>query len=98
AGAVPPPLGGLTQLASPNACVTESFGNGCNVGDGLAAAIGVAVSADGKSVYVASANGGSGGGVAAFARDPNTGALTTELGCVSEDAGGRCTAGDGLFN
>src|SRR4029077_16900818 len=42
-------------------------------GDGLAGATGVAVSPDGKHVYVASQNDNS---LAAFARDPATGALT----------------------
>ena len=55
------------------------------------------VSRDGKSVYVASvASDESNGGVAVFARDRRTGALTQldgEDGCVNSDGAQGCTIG-----
>jgi DNA-binding beta-propeller fold protein YncE len=58
----------------------------------------VAVSPDGKNVYVASSLTD---GVAAFARDEETGALAQLAGtdaCVSEfGSGGACTDGAGVF-
>jgi 6-phosphogluconolactonase (cycloisomerase 2 family) len=93
ASATPPPLGELTELG----CIRENAGGGCSAGDGLADARGVAVSPDGKNVYVASGQGGgsSAGALAAFARDPNSGALT-ELNCVSAVAGDGCTVANEL--
>ncbi len=94
AGAVPPPVGGLTQTQ----CISEIAGGGCTAGDGVADARHVAVSPDAKNVYVASAAGGGSdqGALAAFTRNPGTGTLT-ELNCVGETAGNGCaTAGDGL--
>ncbi len=94
AGAVPPPVGGLTETQ----CISETAGGGCTAGDGVADARHVAVSPDGKNVYVASAMGGGNdqGALSAFSRAPNTGTLT-ELNCVGETAGNGCaTAGDGL--
>jgi 6-phosphogluconolactonase (cycloisomerase 2 family) len=88
--------GALTQLAGMAGCVSESgLAGACDVGVGLGGATGVAVSADGKHVYVASQTDNA---VAAFARNRATGALTQLAGqaaCVSEDGtGGAC--GDGV--
>ena len=93
AGAVPPPVGGLTETQ----CISETAGGGCTAGDGLAEARHVAVSPDGKNVYVASATGGGNaqGALSAFSRAPNAGTLT-ELNCVGETAGNGCSGGDGL--
>ncbi len=94
AGAIPPPFGGLTETQ----CVSEDAGNGCVAGDGIGQARMVAISSDAKNVYVASGTGGggTGGAVAAFARNPTTGALT-ELNCVAATAGRGCaTAASGL--
>jgi DNA-binding beta-propeller fold protein YncE len=60
------------------ACFTAGSIPGCAPVRGLDAAFDVAVTADAKSVYVASA----GGGLVAFSRNVNTGALT-QGGCFS---------------
>jgi DNA-binding beta-propeller fold protein YncE len=52
-GASPTP-GALTQLADPDGCVNETGTGGCADGKALDAAHSVAVSRDGKHVYVAS--------------------------------------------
>lgn len=82
-----PATGAITGLTS---CFTES-GVSCAPGDlsftayrkGYALALprNVAVSPDGRTVYTAS--GGNRGGLAAFARDTSSGALTTELNCLT---------------
>src|SRR4029453_2638087 len=80
--------GELTQKVGKAACVSYGgTGGGCQAGNGLDAAQGVVVSADGKSVYVASyaAN-----AVAIFDRDPATRALVQKagvFGCLSQFAG-----------
>ena len=56
----------------------------------------VAVSADGKNVYVTSAN-----AVVRFDRKQKSGVITEpagSAGCVSEDGSGPCTDGRGLSN
>jgi sugar lactone lactonase YvrE len=92
------PAGSLTQLGGLDACVAETGAGGdCTDGVGLVGSHGVAVSPDGKHVYVASSAGNS---VAAFAADRSTGALTQLPGlaaCVSEDgSGGHCRDGVAL--
>jgi DNA-binding beta-propeller fold protein YncE len=89
AAAIPPPIGGLTETQ----CLSERVGNGCVAAPGIAGARMVAVSPDGKNVYVASGTGGgaTGGAVAAFARNPFTGTLT-ELNCIGAVTGGGCSA------
>jgi DNA-binding beta-propeller fold protein YncE len=70
--------GGLTQLQALH-------------GRALDGARGIAVTPDGKNVYVAAA--GPGGGVAAFARDAGTGKLTQlqgSAGCVTATGRGGC--------
>lgn len=84
-----PDTGALTH----SGCVSDDGGDGragsdgvCADGDGLAGARAVAVTADGVSVYVA----GSDGSLAAFARDPASGALR-QIGCFrSNPLEGRC--------
>ena len=75
-------------------CVT--YDSGCGAGNdgihGLSGALTVAVSADGKNVYVASYVGDA---IAAFKRNPQT-SLLAYKGCVTQ--GGGCGAGnDGIF-
>jgi DNA-binding beta-propeller fold protein YncE len=88
--------GALTQLSGPDACISEDGGD-CADGVGLTAPHGVAVSSDGRNVYVASA-----GGVAAFARDRRTGALTQLPGtdaCIVDErfnTGDDCADGIGI--
>jgi DNA-binding beta-propeller fold protein YncE len=88
--------GALTQ--QPLFCVAETdVGGQCMVGKALDGAAGVAVSADGTSVYVASQVSSA---VAVFDRNPATSALQQKagtLGCISETGtGGMCADGSGL--
>ena len=87
--------GALTQLSGTAGCVSNTGAGGCVDGAGLNGPRSVAVSPDGKSVYVASVFSDA---VAVFARNTTTGALT-QLGngaCVSETGAGLCTVGVGL--
>jgi DNA-binding beta-propeller fold protein YncE len=74
----------------------DAAGESCQPGRGLGRAVGVAVSADAKSVYVASGD----GAVAIFHRDPGTGALSQDpgtVGCISDDGSrGACRRGEAL--
>ena len=91
--------GALTQLDGEAGCVdnggdTTPVGQGCADGRALFGALGVAVSGDGRNVYV-----GSSGGVAVFARDRRTGALTQldgEDGCVQNEGAEGCADGRAL--
>ena len=90
--------GQLTQLSGTAGCVSEtSTGGTCADGKALDFAAGLAISPDGKSVYVASLNSDA---VAAFQRDTTTGALTQlagTAGCISETgSGGACVDGKAL--
>lgn len=90
--------GNLTQLADTAGCVTET-GTGGQCADGVAldGARAIAVSPNGKSLYVAARNSDA---VVAFARDKKTGAITQlpgTAGCVSENGtGGQCANGVAL--
>lgn len=83
-----PPYGGLV----PSACVANAATTGCTVGRALDGAGAVAVSPDGKSVYVASSVSNA---IAVFDRDVINGDLVQKagtLGCFSDDgSGGTCT-------
>jgi 6-phosphogluconolactonase (cycloisomerase 2 family) len=90
--------GALRQLSGTDACVSEDGSGGdCAEGVGLGGADDVAVSADGRHLYVASAS----GSVAVFGRDRRTGALRQLSGtdaCVSRDgSGGDCAEGVALY-
>ena len=90
--------GVLTQLAGTAGCVTDSgTGGSCADGVALLGARAVALSANGKSLYVASRDSDA---VAVFARDGKTGALTQlagTAGCVSDSgSAGACVNGVGL--
>jgi DNA-binding beta-propeller fold protein YncE len=85
--------GSLTQKAGTAGCASETGDAGaCADGVELATAQGVAVSPDGKSVYVASWTSDA---IAVFDRDTTSGVLTQD-GCVNEDASGGCSPGQAL--
>jgi DNA-binding beta-propeller fold protein YncE len=99
--------GALTQLVGPTGkagCVSETGTAGeCADGKALDGARSLAVSADGKNVYVAS--GEPSDAVAVFRRNSTTGVLTQlvgpagKAGCVSETgSGGTCANGKALDN
>src|SRR5262245_44726771 len=76
--------GALTQLE----CINEDGNVGCADGRGLSGAYSVAVSPDGKHVYVAAVGDG---GVAVFERNKRTGTLTQPAGtggCIREGGDG----------
>lgn len=93
------PVGSLAQLPRPDAC-TQVGGDGinCRDGVGLSEAMDVAISPDGKSVYVA---GFGDNAVAIFSRDPASGALTqlaAPNGCIADEGDGvTCQDGVGLY-
>ena len=85
--------GHLSQSSGDDACVTADGSSECSEGNALDEPASVAVSPDGKSVYVASV--GLAGGIAIFERDPDTGDLSQDpgaAGCVNETGSG-CTDG-----
>ena len=87
--------GALTQPAGAAGCVSETGAGPCANGHGLGNPSGVAVSPNGKSVYVAS----TGGAVARFNRNTTTGAITQPAGtagCVTMTGSGPCANGHGL--
>jgi 6-phosphogluconolactonase (cycloisomerase 2 family) len=75
-------IGGLLQL-SPGNCETDNLATTCDdhVPGGLGMAHGLAISPDGRNVYVASEN----GALSTFTRDLTTGALTFDR-CVKDQA------------
>lgn len=87
-----PKTGALRQLPPPLAgCISTAPIPGCAAGVGLLAPDVVVVSPDGSNVYVGSFFGNS---VAAFARNPETGALTQLAGsaaCIAEEMAGCAT-------
>ncbi|MCC6764318.1 MAG: beta-propeller fold lactonase family protein [Deltaproteobacteria bacterium] len=89
--------GALTQLAGAAGCVNETGAGGCTDGVAVSNACALAVSPDGKHVYVASCKSNA---IAVFARDKKTGGLTQLAGidgCVSETGtGGVCADGIAL--
>jgi DNA-binding beta-propeller fold protein YncE len=90
--------GDLTQPAGTDGCISEDGAGPCADGHALELVEGVAVSPDGKSVYVTSSPGTS-GAVARLDRDTTTGAITQPAGtagCVSETGAGPCADGHGL--
>jgi DNA-binding beta-propeller fold protein YncE len=92
--------GGLIQRAGTAGCISEDGSGPCADGHGLVSPESLAVSPDGKTVYVATASSGSIGAVARLDRNPSTGALTQAAGmagCISEDGSGPCADGHGLI-
>jgi DNA-binding beta-propeller fold protein YncE len=97
-------LGAITQLSAPNGCLVDrsSRARGCSAVRGLKGPgpiIGsdaIAVSPDGRNVYVASS---SSDAIAVFKRDRRTGRLTQasgRAGCISAKGVDGCADGVGL--
>jgi DNA-binding beta-propeller fold protein YncE len=88
--------GDLTQPAGTAGCISETgTGGTCADGHGLDSANQVAVSPDGKSVYVASFS----NAVVRLNRNTTTGAISQPAGtagCISETGAGPCADGHGL--
>lgn len=90
--------GKLDQPGGTDACVSDTGSGGCENGFALQVPEGVAVSRDGKNVYVTS---GGSSSVAAFSRNRQTSALDQLQGvdaCVSESGGDGCEDGSLLNN
>jgi DNA-binding beta-propeller fold protein YncE len=89
--------GDLTQPAGAAGCISEDGAGPCADGHALRGPIyGVAVSPDGKSVYVASS---SSNAVVRLNRNTTTGAITQPVGptgCVSQTGAGPCVDGHAL--
>jgi DNA-binding beta-propeller fold protein YncE len=89
--------GDLTQPAGVAGCVSEEGTGPCADGHELGQPLSVAVSPDGKSVYVASYYPSN--AVVRLNRNPTTGAIAQPAGaagCVSQDGFGSCAAGHAL--
>ena len=89
---------GLSQADGAAGCIARGGGpEGCGVGKALAGPVDLAISPDGRYVYVASSIADA---VAILRRDRATGVLTQRLdraGCISQSGGGGiCTPGRGL--
>jgi DNA-binding beta-propeller fold protein YncE len=90
--------GALRQLSGSRGCLSRRRHAGCARARALAAPVDVAVSPDGRNVYVVS-NGNA--GLAAFARNRRTGELRQlpgHDGCVSQFASVSCLRGRALSN
>ena len=88
--------GALTQPSDTTGCTTNAPTDGCATGLALAAPEGMAISADGNNVYVASAVSNA---VGIFTRNPSTGALTQPTdgtGCIVNSPLSGCTTGSQL--
>lgn len=98
-----PASGALAQLPGDAGCISETAtdpfdttASTCARGKALAGPSSVAVSPDGRSVYVTAE---AEDAVAIFARTPASGALTQlpgDAGCISETGAGPCTKGKAL--
>ncbi len=85
--------GALTQLSSGRGCLTNAATPGCSTARALSGPDVVAVSPDGRSVYVGSFTGNA---IAVFTRNSSTGALTQPAGvagCVVDAPTSGCTTG-----
>ena len=84
---------GLSQADDETGCVALTAAEGCAIGRALGNPSGVAVSPDGRSVYLAAFDGDS---LAVFRRAGATGGLTQpagRAGCVKQSGGLGCAAG-----
>jgi DNA-binding beta-propeller fold protein YncE len=91
-----PATGALSQAGDGSGCVANAAASGCAVGRALEGPDVVAVSPDGRNVYVGSFTGNA---IAVFDRDASTGALTQPsdaTGCVADAATTGCATGLGL--
>ena len=89
---------GLSQAEGARGCIANGGGTeGCARGRGLAGGVDLAVTRDGRNVYVASSIGDA---IAILARNRATGVLSQapgRAGCISQGGGGgRCIRGHGL--
>jgi len=87
--------GAIAQLPGSAGCIAEAM-SGCAVGLALGAPEGMAISGDGKSVYVATALSNA---AVVLSRDPSTGTLTQATGgsgCIVDAALTGCTEGKEL--
>lgn len=88
--------GALTQKSGSSGCVALTAAVGCAIGRGLIRPTSVAVSPDGKSVYVASIVGNS---ITVYDRNARTGSLKQKsgaAGCIVEQALEGCAVGRAL--
>jgi DNA-binding beta-propeller fold protein YncE len=86
----------LDQLPRRRGCVRHGRGGGCASGRALGAPASIAISPDGRSVYVAASGSDA---LSVFARNRRTGVLRQlpgARGCFSAQPGGGCTVGRGL--
>jgi DNA-binding beta-propeller fold protein YncE len=86
----------LDQLPRRRGCVRQGGGGGCASARALGAPASVAISPDGRNVYVAASGSDA---LSIFVRDQRTGVLRQlpgARGCVSARPGGGCTVGRGL--
>ena len=82
--------GHLEQLPGRRGCVRHEGGEFCRAGRAMGGPVSIAVSADGRNVYVASAGSDA---LSIFSRNQRTGVLTQlpgGSGCVSQRPGGGC--------
>ena len=88
--------GAITEGAGAGACISETGAGPCANGHALTGAVALAMSPNGKSLYVAA---NTGNAVVRLKRDPVTGALTELAGagaCISENGAGPCANGHAL--
>jgi DNA-binding beta-propeller fold protein YncE len=88
--------GAITQPAGTAGCISETGAGPCADGHALSGAAWVAVSPNGKSVYVAA---NTGNAVARLVRNTTTGAISQPAGtagCISETGSGPCADGHAL--
>ncbi|MGH2963923.1 MAG: lactonase family protein [Solirubrobacterales bacterium] len=92
--------GAISQPAGAAGCISDDGSGPCADGHAIGAPQDLAVSPDGKNVYVASAPAGSPGAVLTLNRDTSTGAITQPAGtagCISADgSGGECADAHGI--
>ena len=88
-----PSSGALAQPAGSTGCIAEAATSGCAVGIALGAPEGMAISANGANLYLATALSN---GVVVLARDPSSGALSQASdgsGCIVETPLAGCATG-----
>jgi 6-phosphogluconolactonase (cycloisomerase 2 family) len=91
--------GALRQLRGTAGCINADGADGCAVGRELKQAISVSVSPDGANVYTGTFAAAERHGIAAFSRNPATGALSQlpgTQGCINTDGSQGCTAARGI--
>jgi DNA-binding beta-propeller fold protein YncE len=82
--------GALEQLPGRGGCIRQGHGGGCTPGRGLGGPASIAISADGRNVYLASAGSDA---LSVFARNRRTGRLAQlagTAGCLSQRPGDGC--------